>query len=310
MTSVTGTPEVGEATPVEPEAPHGLTPAIPVATRPETERVVPERQDWYRAVRSVRTRILAAYVLLIALSAAIALLGVRSLLLSQLEQRVQESLEQEIREFDQLVTGGVDPRTGTQFRTVDAVFEVYLDRNVPSQEEALVTFLNGAFHRQVLAQFPLDSVPSEKLADWESRSSRTPSQPENAVGRYETSLGDAFFRARRVRIGNSTGALVVTILPAAELDDIGDLQTYGAAGAIAILILASGVAWLVAGRVLAPVRLLTETARSISESDLTHRLEIRGGGEAADMARSFNNMLDRLESVFRSQREFVQDASH
>ena len=70
------------------------------------------------------------------------------------------------------------------------------------------------------------------------------------------------------------------------------------------------MAWLVAGRVLAPVRLLTETARSISESDLTHRIEIRGGGEAADMARSFNNMLDRLESVFRSQRQFIQDASH
>jgi two-component system, OmpR family, sensor kinase len=303
--------EVGVAEPVAPRGPQADAPPAPTPpSAPPAAESQPERQDWYRAVRSVRTRILAAYVVLIALSAAVAIVGVRSLLLSQLEQRVQESLEQEIREFDQLVTDGVDPRTGKQFRTVSAVFEVYLDRNVPSQEEALVTFLDGVFHRQVLAQFPLDSVPSEKLSDWESRSSRSPGEPENAVGRYATSLGDAFFRARRVRIGDSTGALVVTILPAAELDDIGDLQTYGAVGALAILILASGVAWLVAGRVLAPVRLLTETARSISESDLTHRIEIRGGGEAADMASSFNHMLDRLESVFRSQREFVQDASH
>ena len=77
-----------------------------------------------------------------------------------------------------------------------------------------------------------------------------------------------------------------------------------------MLLLASAIAWLIAGRVLAPVQLLTETAHSISQSDLTRRIEVRGRGEAADMARSFNAMLDRLEAVFRSQREFVQDASH
>ena len=269
-----------------------------------------ERQDWYRAVRSVRTRILASYVILIALSAAVAMFGVRQLLYSQLENRVQESLEQEVREFDQLVAVGNDPETGAPFTSVRALFDVYLDRNVPSQEEALVTFVDGVFYRSALSQFHLDRVPSEDLADWEARSNVAGGEAERAVGTFDTSLGQAHFRARRVRLGDSNGALIVTILPAAELEDIGDLQTYGAAGALGILLLASLVAWFVAGRVLAPVRQLTETARSISESDLTHRIEISGGGEAADMARSFNLMLDRLESVFRSQREFVQDASH
>jgi two-component system, OmpR family, sensor kinase len=315
MTSVTGAPDVGEVTPVEPEAPLGPTydgtrAPTEMSDGREPEGPEPERQDWYRAVRSVRTRILAAYVILIALSAAVAILGVRSLLHSQLEDRVQESLEQEVREFDQLGTVGIDPRTGERFGSITALFDTYLDRNVPSQEEALLVFVNGKFYRSALAQFPLDRLPSEELADWEARSSRTPGEGESAVGRFDTSLGEAFFRARRVRIGDSSGALIVTILPAAELEDIGDLQTYGAAGALAILLLASAVAWFVAGRVLAPVRLLTETAHSISESDLTQRIPIRGGGEAADMARSFNHMLDRLESVFRSQREFVQDASH
>jgi two-component system, OmpR family, sensor kinase len=311
VTSVTGITEVNEVGVAEPVAPRGPLPEAPTPPPPEpVAESQPERQDWYRAVRSVRTRILAAYVVLIALSAAVAILGVRSLLHSQLEERVQEALEQEIREFDQLVDG-IDPNTGKRFQTVQRVFDVYLDRNVPSQEEGILTFVNGeAWNRAALSQFPLDRAPSEQLADWEARSTRDPGDPRSAVGRFETTLGDAFFRARRVRIGDSTGALVVTILPAAELEDINDLQTYGAAGALAILLLASGVAWFVAGRVLAPVRLLTETARSISESDLTHRIAIRGGGEAADMARSFNHMLDRLESVFRSQREFVQDASH
>jgi two-component system OmpR family sensor kinase len=77
-----------------------------------------------------------------------------------------------------------------------------------------------------------------------------------------------------------------------------------------VLLIASACAWLIAGRVLKPVGALTDTARSISQSDLTHRIDVRGTGEAADMARSFNAMLDRLEAVFRSQREFVRDANH
>ena len=305
MTYVSETTKVGEADAVAP------VPAFPIPA-PDRSVVQPEqpgRQDWYRAIRSVRTRILAAYVILIVAFAAVALLGLRSLLHRQLEQRVQESLEQEVREFDQLARG-IDPQTGQGWRSVTALFDTYLDRNVPSNEEALLGFVDGEFYRSALAQFPLDRLPSENLADWETRSTRDPGPGESAVGRFSTGLGDAHFRARRVRIGDSHGALIVTILPAAELEDIADLQTYGAAGALAILLLASGVAWFVAGRVLAPVRLLTETARSISESDLTQRIEIRGSGEAADMARSFNHMLDRLESVFRSQREFVQDASH
>jgi signal transduction histidine kinase len=306
VTSVTGTTDVHDV-PTE-DAVDVAVPESPA--RPYDEPRKEERQDWYRAVRSVRTRILASYVVLIALSAAVAVFGVRELLHSQLENRVQESLEQEVREFDQLVAVGNDPETGKPFASVRALFDVYLDRNVPSQEEALLTFVNGTFYRSALSQFHLDRVPSEELADWEARSSVAAGEAERAVGRFETSVGEAHFRARRVRLGESHGALIVTILPAAELEDIGDLQTYGAAGALGILLLASLVAWFVAGRVLAPVRLLTETARSISESDLTHRIEISGGGEAADMARSFNLMLDRLESVFRSQREFVQDASH
>ena len=42
------------------------------------------------------------------------------------------------------------------------------------------------------------------------------------------------------------------------------------------LVVAVGLAWLIAGRVLAPVRQLEETARSITESDLAARLDVKG----------------------------------
>jgi two-component system, OmpR family, sensor kinase len=312
MTSFTDAPEAQqEPSPAPPKQPPAAHPPAPAGQPSNAPPAGPEdRQDWYRAIRSVRTRILASYVVLLALSALVAMFGVRQLLFSQLEERVQESLEQEVREFDQLAAVGSNPNTGEPFTNVRELLDLYLVRNVPSQEEALIGFVEGGFHRSALSQFPFDRLPFEELADWESRSSRDPGDPDSATGRFDTSLGQAYFRARRIRIGDSTGVLVVTILPAAELEDINDLQTYGAAATVGILVLASVLAWFIAGRVLAPVRLLTETAHSISESDLTQRIEVRGTGEAAEMARSFNGMLDRLESVFQSQREFVQDASH
>jgi len=77
-----------------------------------------------------------------------------------------------------------------------------------------------------------------------------------------------------------------------------------------VLLLASLAAWLAAGRVLAPVRQLKSTAQGITETDLTRRIKVQGNDELADLGRTFNAMLDRVERAFSSQRQFVNDASH
>lgn len=68
--------------------------------------------------------------------------------------------------------------------------------------------------------------------------------------------------------------------------------------------------WLAAGRLLAPLRLLSATAHSIGKSDLTQRLTVDGKGEIAELAITFNEMMDRLQVAFASQRNFINDASH
>jgi signal transduction histidine kinase len=236
--------------------------------------------------------------------------AIRQILIIRLDDRIQDAGQQEVLELDRLLAVGRDPETGLPFESPTALFDAYLARNVPSSEEALLTFVDGRFHRSALARFPLDSLPDAQLVDWADLSSRSPDETERVTGAFETELGMAHFRVRRVQLGESTGAFVVAILPAAELDEIGELQTYGAVVTLGVLLLASAIAWLVAGRALAPIRVLTETARLISQSDLTRRIQVLGAGDAAEMAVSFNAMLDRLEGVFQSQRAFVQDASH
>jgi two-component system OmpR family sensor kinase len=268
-------------------------------------------RDWLGAAGSARSRILIAYVVLLAIAATLGILGFRQALLIRLEDEVDDAMRQEVLELERLQAEGIDPRTGQAFRSLEDLFGLFFDRNVPSRGEAFLGFVDGKLtHSTTLARFPLDQLPAEAIDYGKNLSRGSPGQERTATGRFSTEEGEAHYRATRILFQDDTGAFVVTILPSQEREEIGELLTYGGAAALGVLLIASGLAWLIAGRVLKPVRLLTETAQSISQSDLTHRIEVRGSGEAAEMARSFNSMLDRLEAVFRSQREFVQDTNH
>jgi two-component system, OmpR family, sensor kinase len=282
----------------------------PAAVSEEEARTMPSYRAWFGAARSARSRILIAYVILLAIASALALLAFRQVLVVRVTDRVDEALQQEILELDRLVTDGRDPATGEPFESLRDLFNVYLRRNVPGNEEAMLAFVDGKPYRDSRARFPLDLMPAEQLADWRALSRREGGEGRSVTGSYDTKLGEARFHVAQVRLDEEVGAFVVTALPANELEENRELLLYGGAATLLVLLIASVIAWLIAGRVLAPVQLLTETAHSISRSDLTRRIEVRGRNEAADMAHSFNSMLDRLEGVFRSQREFVQDASH
>ena len=83
-----------------------------------------------------------------------------------------------------------------------------------------------------------------------------------------------------------------------------------AAVAFGTLALAAVAALWMAGRVLRPIRLVRLTAQQISATDLSRRIPVEGNDDVAELARTFNSMLDRLETTFEAQRQFLNDASH
>lgn len=71
------------------------------------------------------------------------------------------------------------------------------------------------------------------------------------------------------------------------------------------------VGWLVAGRVLAPLRTMTSTTRRISQDNLHHRLALSGPrDELRELGDTIDGLLARLEAAFASQRRFVANAAH
>jgi signal transduction histidine kinase len=95
---------------------------------------------------------------------------------------------------------------------------------------------------------------------------------------------------------------------------ISDLHRLELRSAIALAIMAviSGLlGWLVAGRVLRPLRTITATTRQISEASLHQRLALPGPrDELRSLADTIDGLLERLEASFDAQRRFVANASH
>lgn len=92
------------------------------------------------------------------------------------------------------------------------------------------------------------------------------------------------------------------------------LLTQGAIALGAVAVLAAVVGWVVAGRALAPLRRVTDTARRIAaagDPGVHERIALRGpDDEVKNLADAFDVMVERLDRSFDGQRRFVANASH
>ncbi|MGI8920429.1 MAG: sensor histidine kinase [Solirubrobacteraceae bacterium] len=80
---------------------------------------------------------------------------------------------------------------------------------------------------------------------------------------------------------------------------------------VALFLAALGLGWVVAGRVLKPLKRITATAKRVSGQTLHERIGLEGpADELKELADTFDGMLGRLDQAFESQRRFVANASH
>jgi signal transduction histidine kinase len=86
----------------------------------------------------------------------------------------------------------------------------------------------------------------------------------------------------------------------------------GSSIALAVATIAATVlGWLLARRVLRPLRTITTTARDLSADSLHHRLALPGPhDELKDLGDTIDDLLTRLQAAFDAQKSFVANASH
>jgi signal transduction histidine kinase len=128
------------------------------------------------------------------------------------------------------------------------------------------------------------------------------------------------FSARRGKVPVAAVQEAQAASPAATIHVAGlgqialDKQQVLVVAAIALAVIAvaaAAIGWLIAGRVLRPLRTITAAARRISASSLHERLALQGPhDELKELADTLDSLFARLEASFDAQRRFAANASH
>jgi heavy metal sensor kinase len=126
-------------------------------------------------------------------------------------------------------------------------------------------------------------------------------------------LGDRSLRFLEQTIAvNGRRFVVQTGVPEGDiLRILGSFKRYVLIFAALMLVVGSAVGYWLSRRALAPVDALTQTARSISGTNLSSRLQpLITGDELQRLSDTLNEMLDRIETAFLRVSQFTADASH
>lgn len=157
-----------------------------------------------------------------------------------------------------------------------------------------------------------DQTILELIKSWQATAS--PNESFYRINNWQAAKGEKattyLFLVTPIYIQrNVTGALIIgrPLDPSNQLPRLGFTLLLGALATLLVALV--GGYWL-ASRAMAPVRTITRAARTISETDLHHRLNLGRQDELGDLANTFDGMLARLQAAFDRQRQFTADASH
>ena len=261
----------------------------------------PLSSTWRLSVRQRLTVAVAFLTTLALVSVGVTLYVVE---LQRIDRAVESSLTQEIGEFQSLRATNEDPDTLKPFTSVDRLLTAFLQRNPPDPEE-----INWSFP---ISGRPTFVGESDSALQQSAAFVNLVAALKLRGGTRNLDVDGNEYRIAvlPVRQGNAYGAFVTTHNVSASRAALHELMlTYSLLAGLSLILIAGFASW-VAGRLLSPVRRLRETARGITDGDLGGRIDVTGHDDLSDLQQTFNDMLDRLESAFVTQRQFLDDAGH
>lgn len=267
---------------------------------------------------SVRTRILAAILLVTALSMAGAGLTAYLVQRDRVMQEIDDRLLARVEAVRVVVSGspatdvsgadGTAPARSPHATTREAL-EAVFSRVLPGPNESSLGAIDGkpALVSAIEVDVHLQDDPA--LVD------RIVAEVADGTVRLGTSvgtLGTLRYIAAPVTVEGDPqqGTYIAALDIDAELRDATrTLTTYGivAAGGLVAVGL---VGWFVAGRLLRPLRDLREAASRISATDLTERIPVQGNDDLSGLTSTVNTMLDRIDGAVSAQKRLLDDVRH
>ncbi|MET8831451.1 HAMP domain-containing sensor histidine kinase [Streptomyces sp. NPDC004610] len=262
-----------------------------------------------RHTASARSKIVGWMLLLVGAALALPTIGITVVWQTQLDDQIDAQLLREGEKLRQFAASSEQPGTGPRYPDGASLLTAFMTINLPNREETFFSIVDGQADRRSSASAParLDRDP-EVVA----LLSALPADRARVGWLTDASVGRVRYGVIPVRVAGDPHDVRLVILEFRDrqLSEERRVAKMLLGTGFGALVLAGGASWLVAGRILAPVRLVRHTAARISESDLTQRLDVRGDDDVAALAHTFNRMLDRLEHAFTAQRRFLDEVGH
>lgn len=266
---------------------------------------------WRKWLNGTRPRILVWYFLLTSFSSIASILVTRHIFYEQIQAQSEAYVSRQVSGFRQLASERIsDVNQATSRQTAEqeiaAIFDTFLSSYQPlDSDDYAIALVQGRVYQYT------DLFPQTLLTQDAQLIQRWGQLNDSQRGRTSTSVGELFYLAEPIKIDGQTQGVLVIVHCADSIYQLID-------GAILLIIpatlgvfaLAAAIAWSTTGRVLSPLRSLTETAQSITEADMSRRIPVEGTDEIAKLTTTFNEMLARLQFAFAGQQEFLKDAGH
>ncbi|WP_253904355.1 ATP-binding protein [Arthrobacter sp. Br18] len=258
---------------------------------------------------TVRSRVLSAVLMLSALGLLVAGTAAYALQRTNLNADVDDSLSRSFGELQTLLDTGIDPNTRTGFVEAEQLVYLVMQRTLPAPNEGMMGVQDG---RAILVANDSVDVRLENDPELVSAVAGRAGSPSAQISTFSTS--STTYRAVTVPVQLAQDpqptVFVLAFDTQAERSQLNQTFATFALISLGTLLLIAVVGWLLVGNLLQPVRRLRDTARQISDCDLSQRITVTGNDDLSDLGHTFNAMLDRLEGSFTSQRQLLDDVGH
>lgn len=268
---------------------------------------------------SIRSRIFVFYFILLTLFLVITVPLIFEFVFSAIANRVTEDIREEVDIFEGLLNNYSQSKYKLGLRNQEIkypkdagqlanLFNIYLSRRIPEDDTYLIGVLNEDFYRSSPEALPKTLQPQssvmQSLIKLKTAQQGIKVQPN-------TETGNILYIVKPIRFQEQIiGRLIIAHAVRGEQEEAFDTLKIVFLVMMSIFILSVILTWFVAGKVLSPLNSIISTAIKITEKNLNERIEVQTSGELAELANSFNAMMNRLEAAFVSQRYFMNDISH
>lgn len=262
---------------------------------------------------TVRTRLVIVLVLLALLAVAVSGVFSFGLQRAAIHQRIDDTLNRAVSEAQTLAETGTDPDTGQPFNDSSELVYTVMTQHSPGAHEAAIGLGAGSVTWLASPNVSLRLEDDQQLMDELLPDSQAQNFPER-VNLRTINTDTTEYRLAQIPVqypGETNPTMLVYAVDVrAEMQQLESTYLTYALTGLGVVVAVALIGYGLVGRLLFPLRKLQSTASAVTDESFDRRVEVTGHDDVAELAHTFNAMLDRLQTSFNAQKQLLDDVGH